>query len=298
VAVDDRQIEVNATEVRRALARTFTGGAAEDHAWRGSVGIGEVEVVVDVRTGADGRPYVHVAAPVTTSEHPPARVARLLVIENGELVLGRFSHQGSRVLVEHAILAGATMAAVEVQASVWLIGWAANAFVSRLDALLRDATPPPPAPSAPAALRRDAASHLEITDRRVKRFLDERFGGFEHDPAWGYHGGFGSARVFVDVVPVLESSTAVRASSPVLSDIDLSDELAIELLRLSAQRPFGGYSYVPSRREVWFEHAILGDDLDRLELEAAIEVVAEAADGDDDLLAGRFGGARYADLGR
>ena len=161
-----------------------------------------------------------------------------------------------------------------------------------------DATPPPPAPSAPAALRRDAASHLEITDRRVKRFLDERFGGFEHDPAWGYHGGFGSARVFVDVVPVLESSTAVRASSPVLSDIDLSDELAIELLRLSAQRPFGGYSYVPSRREVWFEHAILGDDLDRLELEAAIEVVAEAADGDDDLLAGRFGGARYADLGR
>ncbi len=296
--MDDRQIEVNATEVRRALARTFSGGVDGDHAWRGSVGIGDTGVVVDVRTAADGRPYVHVGSTVTTAEGPAERVARLLVIENGELILGRFSQRGRRVLVEHAILAGATMAAVEVQASVWLIGWAADAFAPRLEGLLRDATPPPPAPMAPAALRRDAASHLEMTDKRVKRFLDERFGGFDHDPAWGYHGGFGSARVFVDVVPVLESSTAVRASSPVLSDVDLSDELAVELLTLTDQRPFGAYSYVPSRREVWFDHAILGDDLDRVELEAAIEVVSEAADGDDDMLAGRFGGARYADLGR
>jgi len=83
---------VNATEVRRALARSFTGGATDDHAWRGSVGIGEAEVSVDVLTGADGRPYVHVASPVTSADRPAPRVARLLVIENGELVLGRFAH--------------------------------------------------------------------------------------------------------------------------------------------------------------------------------------------------------------
>jgi T3SS (YopN, CesT) and YbjN peptide-binding chaperone 1 len=41
---------------------------------------------------------------------------------------------------------------------------------------------------------------------------------------------------------------------------------------------------------------ILGDDLDRPELEAAIQVVADTADGEDDELAGRFGGRRYADL--
>jgi hypothetical protein len=296
--VSDRQIEVNAIEVRRALANSFSGGVEGDHAWRGSVGIGDADVVVDVRSDHDGRPYVHVAAAVTAADQPPGRVARLLVIENGELVLGRLSHADGQVLVEHAILAGPTMAAVEVQSSVWLIGWAASAFGPRLESLLREATPPPPAPEPPAALRRDAASHLEITDRRVKRFLDERFGGFDHDPAWGYHGGFGSARVFVNVAAVLESSTAVRASSPVLSDIDLSDELALELLRLTQQRPYGAYSYVPSRREVWFEHAILGDDLDRIELETAIDVVATTADGHDDTLAARFGGLRYADLGR
>src|SRR5262249_14185819 len=209
------------------------------------------------------------------------------VMENGELWLGRFSVTGGAVRVEHAILAGATMAAVEVQSSVWTVGWAADAFAPRLEALLRNATPTPPAPRTPAAMRRDAAEHVAMTDRHVKRFLDERLGGFDHHPNWGYHRGFGSAPGVVDVAPGLSESTAVRASSPVLSDVELSDELALELMRLSAERPFGCYSYQPGRREVWFEHAILGDDLDRVELETAIEVVAETADGQDDMLAER-----------
>ena len=275
--MEDHLIEVNEIEVRRALARSFTGHDPDGHAWRGEIEIGGAEVTVDVHTMNGGEPYVEVAAP--SIEHPElnGRLARTLVIENAELVLGRFTHADGHVHVEHAILAGTTMAAVEVQASVWTVAWAADAFAHRLEALLREA-------------------HVVITDHRVKHFLDEQFGGFDHDPDWGYHGGFGSARVFVDVLPVLEDSTAVRASSPVLSDVDLTDDLALELMRLAAESPFGCYSYQPARREVWFEHVILGDDLDRPELEAAIQVVADTADGEDDTLAGRFGGRRYADL--
>jgi T3SS (YopN, CesT) and YbjN peptide-binding chaperone 1 len=268
--VEDQLIEVNEIEVRRALARSFTGHDRSGHTWRGEIEIGGAEVTVDVQSTNGGDPYVEVSAP--SIEHPEldGRLARTLVIENAELVLGRFTHADGHVHVEHAILAGTTMAAVEVQASVWTVAW--------------------------AALLRDAQAHVVITDQRVKHFLDERFGGFDHDPDWGYHGGFGSARVFVDVLPVLDDSTAVRASSPVLSDIDLTDDLALELMRLAAESPFGCYSYQPARREVWFEHVILGDDLDRPELEAAIQVVADTADGQDDRLAGRFGGRRYADL--
>jgi hypothetical protein len=294
--VEARQIEVNAIAVRRALARSFTGIDPAGHVWRGGIGTGDADVEVDIRSTPEGRPYVEVAADVMAIGEVDDRLARVLVIENSELVLGRFTPAGSHVRVEHAILAGTTMAAVEVQATVWTVGWAASAFRPRLEALLRDATPVPPAPHTPAALRRDAADHVSITDRRVKRFLDEHYGGFEHDPAWGYHGGFGSARVFIDVLPVLEESTAVRLSSPVLSGIDLPAELAHELLRLTAEQPFGRYSYAPARREVWFEHAILGDDLDKIELESAIDVVATNADGHDDALAERFGGRRYADL--
>jgi hypothetical protein len=68
----------------------------------------------------------------TRAEHPEldGRLARTLVIENAELVLGRFTHADGHVHVEHAILAGTTMAAVEVQASVWTVAWAADAFVN------------------------------------------------------------------------------------------------------------------------------------------------------------------------
>ncbi len=294
--MNERQIEVNAIAVRRALVSSFTGRDPGDHAWRGTVGGGDSVVTVDVRTNQDGRPYVHVWADVLETGALDGRLARMLLIENADVILGRFAHVAGEVRIEHSILAGTTMAQVEVQASVWTVGWTANAFRPRMRALLKEATPVPPPPQIPAALRRDAADHVAITTRRVQRFLDERFGGFEHDPNWGYHGGFGSARVFVDVLPVLEDSTAVRASSPVLSDVDLSDGLALRLLELAATCPFGGFNYPPSRREVWFEHAILGDDLDQVELETAIELVATTADGHDDALAAEFGGRRYADL--
>jgi hypothetical protein len=155
----------------------------------------------------------------------------------------------------------------------------------------------PPPPQTPAARLRDAADHVEMTTRRVRRYLDEQYGGFDHHPDWGFHGAFGSARVFVDVLPVLDDSTAVRASAPVLSDVDLSDGLALRVAEIAADSPFGAFAYLGGRRELWFQHAILGDDLDIVELEAAIGIVSAVADDWDDRLAEEFGGLRYADLG-
>ena len=63
--------------------------------------------------------------------------------------------------------------------------------------MLQRATPVPPVPELPAALRRDSADHVRMTSERVQHFLTERYGGFEHDPAWGFHGGFGGNGVVV-----------------------------------------------------------------------------------------------------
>lgn len=295
--VSDHLIEVNEHSVRRSLLRSFTEVTPEGHAWRGSVGVGDAVVAVDVSRMDDGRPIMHTMAEVIDRPQLDPLLARTLTIENGELVLGRFRWEAGKVLIEHAILAGTHMAAVEVQASVWTVGWAADRFGPRLRALLAENTPPPPPPETPAGLRRDAGYHVDSTTKRVEHMLEHRYGGFQQHPAWGFHGGFGSARVFVDVMPVLDDSTAVRASSPVVSDIDLTDPLALHLHDLSGQRPFGGFLYIPSRREVWFQHAILGDDLDEDELDTAIDVVAAVADGTDDPLVAEFGGRRYADLG-
>jgi hypothetical protein len=292
----ERQIDVTALEVQRALARTFHGAAAESHAWQGSVGVGDVIVSVDV-VPREGGSVVHARARSIECDAERARLARVLASENAELVLGRFAVSGGAVDVEHAILAGTTMDAVEVQASVWAVGWAAASFAPRLRALVTEAVPVPPPPQTPAARLRDAADHVEFTTRRVRQHLDALYGGFEHHPDWGFHGAFGSARVFVEVLPVLDDSTAVRVSSPVLSQIAMSDELALRLLELAAEQPFGAFAHVAARDEVWLQHAILGDDLDPVELETAINAVAEVADGCDDDLASQFGGLRYADLG-
>jgi hypothetical protein len=293
----DGHIEVNAMAVRHALARSFTGIDPQEHAWRGTTGVGDTVVTVDVEPAQDGNIHVHVWAPATESGGLDGRVARVLACENADLVLGRFSHRDDAIVVEHTILAGTTMDAIEVQSSVWTVGWAAASYAPRLRALLTEAVPVPPAPQTPAARLRDAADHVEMTTRRVRRYLDDRFGGFQHDPDWGFHGAFGSARVFVDVLPVLDDSTAVRSSAPVLSDIDLSDGLAVRVAELTAQTPFGAFAHLGGRRELWFQHGILGDDLDVVELEAAIGIVAGVADGWDDRLAEEFGGLRYADLG-
>lgn len=209
----EHQIEVNEVSVRRALANSFHSVDAGPHTWRGTTGSDAI-VACDVLTGEDGRPYVRISSDLLDAPELTGELARTILIENANFVLGRLVHGGGRLRVEHAILAGTTMAAVEVQASVWTVGWTASAYAERIETLIRHSKPVPPVPEPPAALRRDAAYHVETTTKRVQRFLEERFGGFQHDPDWGYHGAFGSARVFVDVLPVLEDSTAVRASSP------------------------------------------------------------------------------------
>ena len=116
--VDERQIEVNQAAVRRALTRSFTSLAPAGHAWRGTMGLGEAVVTADVLALADGRPYVHVFAECVRDVALQPEVARMLVLENANTVIGRVSHDGRSIQAEHAILGGTTMAAVEVQSTV------------------------------------------------------------------------------------------------------------------------------------------------------------------------------------
>ena len=64
----------------------------------------------------------------------------------------------------------------------------------------------------------------------------------------------------------------------------------------AAASAFGRFAYAADRSELWVEHAILGDDLDPVELETAIDAVARLSDGEDDRLQAAHGGSRYADL--
>jgi len=67
MSMPDRHIEVNAMAVRHALARSFIGVEPEGHAWRGTTGVGDSVVTVDVEPTAAGDMHVHVWAPAIES---------------------------------------------------------------------------------------------------------------------------------------------------------------------------------------------------------------------------------------
>ena len=103
--------------------------------------------------------------------------------------------------------------------------------------------------------------------------------------------------MFVDVRPFLGESTIVRVASPVLSrDRALAASSPCAPSRSRAARSSGTSPTSPERQELWFEHTLLGDALDPEEFQLAVDTVARVADGEDDDLAKRFGGLRYADL--
>ena len=282
--------------VRRALAQTFPGLVDADGVWRGTTAPYRTTVEVEVVPfGAEAA--VRVRADVLPAAVADTAVARAVLLENETLLFGRFLPRDGRVVVEQLLLGGHTLHPDEVRLAVWMLGWAAGAYRDRLAARIATRRPEDRLPAPGVQPRRGAEDRIASTEERVERFLRERYGTFERDPAWGYHGAFGSARVFVSIDHVLEVSTAVLVASPILTGVDLTDALADDALAVMAAHPLGRLAYVGERRELWVEHGVLGDDLDRRELESAIDGVAKLADGEDDRLQAAHGGRRYADPG-
>ena len=144
---------------------------------------------------------MRIEARVVDAPELDAEVARAVLLENDALVLGRFRQRDGAVVVEQTVLGGHTLHVQEVRISAWAVGWAAAAFArprspARLRGRARGASAARAAAWRP---RRGAEARVESARERVERFLRERYGEFEDDPHWGYHGGFGSTRVFCRV---------------------------------------------------------------------------------------------------
>lgn len=285
-----------AAVVRRALERSFTGVDPGDAVWKGRVGPRGETVLVDVEPFDEDRAAVRIESHVVDAPELTPEIARAVLLENDALVLGRFRYHDGAVVIEQAVLGGPTLHVQEVRVSAWAVGWAAAAFRTRMEARLRGEPVGDALPVPRVEPRRGAQERVDSARERVERFLRERYGEFEDDPHWGYHGPFGSARVFCTVGHYLETSTAITVASPVLTGVESSDGLALDVHEVALRSPLGRFALSAEYGELWFEHAVLGDDLDPDELHSAIEVVAITADGEDDRLKEAYGGRRYADL--
>ena len=296
-AMPDHPFEGTAAIVRRALDRHFANTEPGDAVWKGVVGLDEIPVRADV-VALEGTPHPLVRLQATALEHAlDGPLAQAMAAEQEGLPLGRLEHDGSAAIVVASLLGGGTLDVEECITAAFAVATAAGATGGRLTARLAGQHPgeldiePDDAP-----VPRDADERLTRAEGYVERLLVSTYGSFTRDPEWGYNGPFGSARVFVDVRPFLGESTVVRVASPVLSRVELGEELALRALEIADRSPLGRFSYLDARKELWFEHTLLGDALDPDELELAVGTVARVADGEDDELSAAFGGIRYADL--
>lgn len=107
----------------------------------------------------------------------------------------------------------------------------------------------------------------------------------------------GSAYVMINIVPLDESRAAVRCVAQLVKGIELSPELAIELMTLNAHLRFGAFAYDPVGPLILFVHTILGGaTLDRDELMATVSDVALIADEYDDRIVEKHGGQTMKEL--
>jgi hypothetical protein len=139
----------------------------------------------------------------------------------------------------------------------------------------------------------EALATLKAT---IAKYLQESFGGFLKDQNDNFVLQAGSARVLVVPLEWVEGQTLVRVLALVNKDGGPVEALAKYLVAENLKLIFGKFSLEPLGRMVFFEHALLGDFLNRKELEIAVKAVASSADKYDDEIQAQFGGKKFGEF--
>jgi hypothetical protein len=138
-----------------------------------------------------------------------------------------------------------------------------------------------------------------VVQDKVRRYLGERGHGLSNDP-WTTAFRSGSSRVFVSLRPYGDRWTTIEIAAGLLFGAPASEALCRYVAMQQAGVTFGTLRLKESALDdelvdVWLEHVLLGDFLDREELRVPLAEIASVADRLDDELRGRFGGRRYYD---
>ena len=202
-----------AAVVRRALERSFTGVDPGDAVWKGRVGPRGETVLVDVEPFDEERAAVRIESHVggragADARGRPRRAAGERRARARPLPVPR---RRRRDRADGARRADAARAG---GAHLGLGGRLGGGRVPHPDrgAAARASPSATRCPCPRVEPRRGAQERVDSARERVERFLRERYGEFEDDPHWGYHGPFGSARVFCTVGHYLETSTAITVA--------------------------------------------------------------------------------------
>lgn len=105
---------------------------------------------------------------------------------------------------------------------------------------------------------------------------------------------FGSATVLVEIRPYQEIESIIYIWSYVATEVEVTGDLMLYLLKQNDVFRFGGFSMAEDG-DVRFHVTLLGNPCQQNEFKLALTEVLESADRYDDLIVKRWGGRRATD---
>lgn len=107
----------------------------------------------------------------------------------------------------------------------------------------------------------------------------------------------GSTFVMLTARMMEDGRPQVRCLAQLVKGVNMTPELAYELLRLNTQINFGAFGYSAPAQLVLLTNSLLGGEtLDAEEITATLENLVLVADQYDDLIIQKYGGQRMTDL--
>ena len=137
-------------------------------------------------------------------------------------------------------------------------------------------------------------NQVAVVKEKVQRYLLEVLNTVSVDRDGDFTFREGSARLFISVQPVGDSSASVRIVAPVVSEAPSSPEL-FKYIATDGSYRFGHLTCQEKdgKVSILFVHSLLGDFLDPDELKLAVFLMARTADEIDDEIVKRFGGRKF-----
>lgn len=135
---------------------------------------------------------------------------------------------------------------------------------------------------------------LEVVKGKVEQYLGELYGTYEKGPNF-YRIRHQSTAVIISVFDWINNLVLVQVQALVLRDVEETGALYIAMGDINKQYFFGKLNYFSQDKSLVFEHFLLGDYLDKEELNSAVLSLAFIADKIDDELKEKFGGKRFVD---
>jgi hypothetical protein len=138
---------------------------------------------------------------------------------------------------------------------------------------------------------------VDQVKNKIQRMLTNRFGTVKIDKDGDFVVVFESAVVFVRVSQWTDTQTIVTIQCPLVVDVKISPELTFWIASEGQKFIFGSCRLNPDENQksgwIYFEHNLLGDDLDEPELMEALDAVVLTSNKLDNELVGKFGGKLF-----